>query len=229
MKVEKLHSWELPPKEAVALQRELAGRVIGQTPAGFKPRLVAAADVSSNRFSKRFFAAVVVMSLPGFGIVETQTAEGETSFPYVPGLLSFREIPILEKAFEKVESAPDVVIVDGQGMAHPRRFGLACHVGLLLGLPTIGSAKSLLVGECGDPALKRGAHADIVHNGETIGSALRTREGVKPVYVSIGHLIGLPAARRVVLACAGRARVPEPVRAAHDAANELRRQKTDTE
>lgn len=223
MKMEKLHSWDLPPREAAAVQRELAGRVIERPPAGFEPRLVAAADVSANRFSSRFFAAVVVMSLPELETVETRTAEGEAGFPYVPGLLSFREIPILEKAFGKLKSDPDVVIVDGHGRAHPRRFGLACHVGLLLGRPAAGCAKSLLIGECSEPAAARGSHADIVHNGETIGSALRTRDGVKPVYVSIGHLIGLPEARRVVLACAARARLPEPVRAAHLAANELRR------
>ena len=223
MKVLDLHSWGLAPAEAAALQRKLAGRVIEKPPARFRPRLVAAADISYNRFSSHFYAAVVVLALPGLEIIETKTAEGEATFPYVPGLLSFRELPVLERAFREIESRPDAVIIDGHGRAHPRRFGIACHAGLALGLPTVGCAKSPLVGGHGAPADARGSHEDVIHSGEVVGSALRTREGVKPVYVSVGHLIDLPAARRLILDTATRARIPEPVRAAHQAANELRR------
>jgi deoxyribonuclease V len=223
MKIEKLHPWNLTPKEAVAVQRELAEKVIDRSPAGFHPKLVAAADVSAERFSSHFFAAVVVMKYPELEIVETRTAEGDVGFPYVPGLLSFREIPILEKTFEKISSSPDVVIVDGQGRAHPRRFGLACHIGILLGRPTIGCAKSLLTGEYDRLSPKRGTRADLVHNDEIIGAALRTRYGVKPVFISVGHLIDLNDAANIILSCAPRTRIPEPVRAAHNAANDLRR------
>ncbi len=223
VKYAELHSWDITPIEAIALQRELASRIVEKTPAGFSPRLIAAADISYNRFSTRFFAAIVVLSVPKLETVELRTAEGDATFPYIPGLLSFRELPILACAFSKIKSIPDAVLIDGHGRAHPRRFGIACHAGLLLGLPTVGCGKSLLVGEHGRLGARRGDHSDIIHNAETIGSALRTRESVKPVYVSVGNNISLEDARRLVLMTSVRARVPEPIRAAHNAANAARK------
>ncbi len=223
MKIRDLHGWEVSPKEAVAIQRELAGELTETLSAGFAPKLIAAADVSSNRFSSRVYAAVVVLTLPGLDVVETRTASGEARMPYVPGLLSFREIPVLAEAFSRVESEPDVVMFDGHGRAHPRRIGLACHAGLLLGLPSFGCAKSVLVGDYDEPGRSRGSRAELVHKGELIGCALRTRRAVKPVFVSTGHMMDLETAVGLTLDCAPRYRVPEPTRAAHDAANEARR------
>ena len=223
MKINKLHSWNLTPKEAVSIQLELAGRVVEKTPARFKPGLVAAADISYNRFSSHFYAAVVVISLPGLEIVETSAAEGDVSFPYVPGLLSFREMPVMERAFESLKSKPDAVLIDGHGRSHPRRFGVACHAGLVLGVPTIGCAKSLLAGVHEEPGARRGSYADVLLGGEIVGSALRTRDGVKPVYVSVGNRIDLETARETVLGLCRGARIPEPLRAAHVKANEMRR------
>ncbi len=223
MEFSELHSWDLTPAQAVALQSVLASRVDERTPPGFNPRLIAAADVSYNRFSSRFFAAVVVLSVPELRTVELKTFEGEAAFPYVPGLLSFRELPILAGAFRKIDMMPDAVIIDGHGRAHPRGFGIACHAGILLDVPTVGCGKSLLVGEHGALGNRRGAYAKLVHKGENVGCALRTRESVKPVYVSVGHNISLEDARRLVLMTAARTRIPEPIRSAHIAANDARR------
>ncbi|MFA6449269.1 MAG: endonuclease V [bacterium] len=225
MKINELHGWDVTPKEAVDLQRSLASRVTEREPAGFRPKLVAAADISYERFSSYFHASVVAMTLPEFEIVEIQGAEGEVKFPYVPGLLSFRELPMIGEAFRKMKSRPDAVIIDGHGRAHPRRFGVACHAGIMLGLPTVGCAKSLLVGESAGLGATRGSSANIIHNGEVVGCALRTRDGVKPVYVSVGHMIGLTAACRLILGASRNARLPEPVRAAHIEANEMRKRK----
>ena len=170
----------------------------------------------------------MVLSLPKLELVEIQTTEGEVEFPYIPGLLSFRELPMIAETFRKIKHKPDAVIIDGHGRAHPRRFGIACHAGIMLGLPTIGCAKSLLVGEHAVPGKQRGSNADIMHRGEIVGSALRTKDGVSPVYVSVGHLIDLQTARQLVLDTVLNARIPEPVRAAHLAANELRLTRRET-
>jgi deoxyribonuclease V len=193
---------------AVAIQKRLRDRVV---PRGrVSSRLVAGVDVSEKAGTARAAIAVLRDLEP----IETVTVERPVPFPYVPGLLSFREIPPLLAAWKKLKSSPDVVIVDGQGMAHPRRFGLASHLGVILGRPTIGCAKSLLVGTHADPPPERGAWAPIVDRGETIGAALRTQHGRNVVYISIGHLITLREAIRVVLACAPRYRLPEPQRLA---------------
>ncbi len=163
-------------------------------------------------------AAAVVMSLPELKVVEVKSAHGKLGFPYVPGLLSFREAPLVLAALERLSITPDFLMADGQGLAHPRRFGLACHLGLLTGLPAIGCAKSLLKGRHGPLAQERGSWAPLEDKGEVVGAALRTRQGVTPVYVSIGHKVDLPSALRWVLACCDRFRLPEPTRLAHHAA-----------
>jgi deoxyribonuclease V len=157
-----------------------------------------------------------------FEIVETATVVDRARFPYVPGLLSFREAPVLLKCFRKLRCTPDVVMIDGHGLAHPRRFGIACHIGWLLNVPTIGCGKSILVGEYKRLQRCRGATAALIHKGEAVGCAVRTRTGVQPVYISIGHRIDLPTAVRLTLRCAPRFRIPEPTRQAHLLVNQLR-------
>lgn len=236
MDIPQLHSWSLSPKEAVGLQRELAERVESHVPL-LECDLLACADVSYNRFSPIFYAAVVVLRTSDLTIVETQEAVAEARFPYVPGLLSFREAPVLLEAFAKLRCRPDVVMVDGHGQAHPRRFGIACHLGLWLGLPTIGSAKTLLYGEFDEPANKPGAcsplravlhkeereSATLNNQGEIIGSVVRTKAKTKPVFVSVGHKIDLPSCVSMVLKTCRGYRLPEPIRAAHEHVNEVRR------
>jgi deoxyribonuclease V len=190
---------------------------------GRRVRLVAGADVSFDRHAPTLFAAVAVLDARTLAVVETACAEVPARFPYVPGYLSFRELPALLAAFSKLSSAPDLVLCDAHGRAHPRRFGLASHLGVALDLPTIGCAKSRLVGEHATPASARGSFAALRDGGETIGSVLRTQPGVAPVFVSVGHRVSLAAARRWVLRLAPARRLCEPVRAAHAASNRARR------
>ncbi len=187
-------------------------------------RLVAGADVSYDRGSPVLFAAVVLLDAGSLEPVEAAGVCERARFPYVPGYLSFREIPAVLAAFAKLKGRPDLLVCDGQGRAHPRRFGLACHLGVLLDLPTLGCAKSRLVGRHREPGVRRGAHVQLRDGGEVIGEVVRTREGVKPVYVSVGHRITLATARRQVLRLAPRTRLPEPIRAAHGEVNRLRRE-----
>ncbi|HXG12763.1 MAG TPA: endonuclease V [Gemmataceae bacterium] len=223
MKITPLHSWDLDPGEAIELQRQLAGRIDVSTPVD-RCELIAGADISYNRFSNTFYAGVVVLRTSDWTVIETQGAVGESNFPYIPGLLSFREGPILLKAFAKLQSEPDVVMFDGQGLAHPRRFGLACHMGLWLDRPSLGCAKSLLTGRYKDLDRKAGATAPLTApNGEILGRVVRTKTGVQPVYVSAGHKIDLDSAVKVVLASCRGYRIPEPTRQAHLHVNELRR------
>jgi deoxyribonuclease V len=184
------------------------------------PRLVAGVDISVGE--RRAWAAVVVLTWPGLEVVERRTAERELEFPYVPGLLSFRELPSIFEAYDALEREPDLVFVDGHGLAHPRRFGIASHLGVALDRPSIGCGKSLLVGQHREPLRNRGSRRALVHQGETIGCALRTRDGVRPLYVSIGHRIDLETAVRLVLRASPRYRIPEPVRQAHVAAGRAR-------
>jgi deoxyribonuclease V len=171
----------------------------------------------------RVFAAVVVLEWPGLERIEAATAVGRADFPYVPGYLSFREGPVLARAFARLSARPDLVILDGQGIAHPRRFGLASHMGVLWKLPTVGCAKSRLVGEADAPDPERGSWCPLRLEGEVVGSVLRTRTGVSPVWVSPGHRIDQAGARRVVLGACTRYRLPEPTRLAHREVNALRR------
>jgi deoxyribonuclease V len=221
MRIRRLHSWDLTPTEAVALQRKLAARVDTQSPLPHW-QLVAGADVSYTRFTSTLYAAVVVLRADDLRIVEKQFAVAETRFPYVPGLLSFREGPAVLEAFANLRTEPDVVMFDGQGFAHPRRMGLACHMGLWLDRPTLGCAKSLLCGGFKRLGQKCGATAELCDKDEVVGMAVRTRNKVKPVFVSVGHQIDLPSAVRVVLQSCGRYRIPEPTRQAHLYVNALR-------
>ena len=215
MKVRQFHRWDLTYAEAVAIQRCLAARV-RQGPPLRKVETVAGADVSAGRKDELIAAVVVVMRLATFEILEVRRAKMRARWPYVPGFLSFREVPVVLEAFRQLRTRPDLVICDGQGRAHPRRLGLASHVGLALGLPTIGCAKSRLVGTVPrEPGRHRGGRAPLMDGGERIGTVLRTRTGVKPVFVSVGYRIDLASAERWVLAASPRFRLAEPIRAAH--------------
>jgi deoxyribonuclease V len=218
MRLRTLHSWDLTPTEAIALQTQLAPRVIHTG----DPRdvwLVAAADIAFPERTRGWQgglarAAVVLMSYPGLALVEQHVVDTPVAFPYVPGLLSFREIPALALAFEQLDVVPDLLLVDGQGVAHPRRFGLAAHLGLLAGIPTIGCGKSRLCGQAADPGPERGSMSDLIDGGGRIGLVVRTKDRVKPLYVSVGHLISLESAAEWVLRLAPTHRLPEPIRLA---------------
>lgn len=209
------HPWSVTPRCAARIQKELAPRVRSVRPKG-RLRFVAGVDAAfgSSGDGPICIAAAVVWDQEEQTAVEERLARHKLTFPYVPGLLSFREAPAVLAALRKIQTTVDVVLCDGHGLAHPRRFGLACHVGVLCGLPTVGCAKSLLVGRHGPVATHRGARAALVHEGEMVGSVLRTRAGVRPVYVSIGHNTDLKTAERIVLRAAVRFRLPEPIRLA---------------
>jgi deoxyribonuclease V len=222
MKVGELHSFDLSPPEARRLQEELASKVVAGPALDLAGvQYVAGADVSTER--DMAYATVVVLEFPGLSLVEVQGFEAPLRFPYVPGLLSFREVPSLVGALRKVETRVDALILDAQGLAHPRRMGLASHLGLSLDVPTVGCAKSRLVGRYEEPGREKGSATDLVHRGEVVGRVVRTREGVSPVYVSVGNGIDLGSAVDLVLACCTKYRLPETTRQAHNAANRLRR------
>jgi deoxyribonuclease V len=224
MNIARSHAWPGDWKEAAALQKQLSEQVGESTPAT-PIRLIAGADISYNRGDKRLFAAVVVLEFPSLKVVESVCHQGTAVLPYRTGFLSFRELPSLLTCFERLESTPDAVLCDGQGKAHPRRFGLACHLGWWLDIPVFGCAKSRLIGDFRPPALERGSTSDLVDpkNREILGKVVRTRTGVAPVFVSIGHAANLEEAVRLTLECSPRYRIPEPTRHAHQLANELRR------
>jgi deoxyribonuclease V len=218
-----LHSWDLDPTEARALQRELAGRV--DTTRRLGPyQTVGGADVSYNKWSPTLHAAVVVLRADTLEEIERAGVVAEARFPYVPGLLSFREAPAVIEAFRKLTVRPEVLICDGQGIAHPRRLGLACHLGLWLRIPTIGCAKSWLYGRYEEPGSERGDWTPLTDGGETIGAVLRTRTRVKPLFVSPGHLCDREGVIAAVLAATSKYRLPETTRLAHNYVNELRRE-----
>jgi len=201
----------LSPREAVARQRELAEGVREEP----LPPLGTVAGVDVSVREGRVRAAVVVLALDGLRVVDHATWEGPVAFPYVPGLLSFRELPAIWPALERLRVAPDAFLLDAQGRAHPRRFGLACHLGVLLDRPAVGVAKSLLVGRHGDLGAPKGSTSDLVHRGEVVGRAVRTRAGVAPVYVSVGHRCTLDDAVALTLHCASRYKLPQPTHLAH--------------
>lgn len=223
MKINDLHTWAVSPKEAVRIQSSLAEKIVFSKYTK-RIKFVAGVDLSFDKSSNNLFAAVLVLRLPQFEIVESRTCVAQSVFPYIPGLLSFREIPPLITCFEKLSLIPDLIICDGQGYAHPRRLGLACHLGLLLELPTIGCAKSRLVGEAEEPGKERGMRSDLWDKEEKIGYVLRTKTNVKPLYVSAGHLITADDAVRVVLKCTNSYRLPEPTRQAHIVVNKVRKE-----
>ena len=216
------HGWDVSLPEARALQLRLRDRVEEGDRLG-PVRRVAGADVSYDRRSPVLHAAVVVLDAASLEVLETAGVRARARFPYVPGYLSFREMPALLEAFARLRTRPDLLVADGHGRAHPRRFGIACHLGVALDLPTIGCAKSRLVGAHREPGARRGSHVQLRDEGEVIGEVVRTREGVKPVFVSVGHRVSLASARRWILRLAPRHRLPEPVRAAHEEVNRLRR------
>ena len=211
------HDWNLTPTQAVALQRELADEIVADKALDLDAvRLVAGVDVSVK--NDRSHAAIVVATYPDFRVVETVTALMPTPFPYVPGLLSFREGPVLEEAFGRLRAEPDVFLFDGMGTAHPRRIGIASHMGLWLQRPTIGVGKTRLCGRNAPLAEEKGAHQPLIDKGETIGAVVRTRTGKHPLFISPGHLADIPTSVALVLACAPKFRLPEPIRLAHKAA-----------
>ncbi len=217
-----LHSWDVTPKGAMEIQRQLAGRVIVQKLQD-NPRYVAGCDISFDKGSDIVYAGIVVLELPRLVEIAHTTATTEVKFPYIPGLLSFRESPPLLEAWEKLPLEPDVVMIDGQGYAHPRRFGIASHFGLLVDLPTIGCAKTLLIGTFEEPDSRAGSYSPLMDREEVVGAALRTRDGVSPVFVSVGYKVDLESAIEVVMRCTKEYRIPEPTRQAHLLVNALRR------
>lgn len=207
------HPWPATAAEAIALQKDLAGHVTATGGPG-RVRRIAGIDVAFPNGGAITRAAIVVLSFPEMTVMETAVVEQPTRFPYVPGLLSFRETPAVLAALDTLKTPPDLLMVDGQGLAHPRRFGIACHVGLLADIPAIGVAKSRLCGTHAEPGPAKGARAHLMAGDTVIGAVLRTRAGVKPLNVSVGHRLGLEAAVDWVLACATRYRLPEPTRLA---------------
>jgi deoxyribonuclease V len=206
------HAWDVSPTEAVAIQRRLAPLARGGAPPRLEDvRTVAGIDASYRAVGR---AAVVVLSFPALAVVEQAVATVASVFPYVPGLLSFREGPVVLAALAKLSAPPDLLLFDGQGYAHPRRLGLASHIGLLAGLPSIGCAKSRLVGQHEAPGPARGDRTPLVADGETLGAVLRTRPGTRPLYISPGYRMDLETAVAVVLRCLRGYRLPEPTRLA---------------
>ena len=217
VKVGSLHGWRVSPSQAQEIQLKMAS-LVSRTNELTGPRFIAGVDISVDRARGMGRGAVVVLSYPELEVAEVQTVEDNINFPYVPGLLSFREAPITLAACEKLEITPDLVLVDGQGIAHPRRLGLASHLGLFLDRPTIGCAKSRLCGSHFEPANEPGSYAELVDNDEVIGAAVRTKARVNPIYVSIGHKVDLEAAIHWAMQCCRGYRLPEPTRLAHLAA-----------
>jgi deoxyribonuclease V len=217
MKVFTPHEWEVSTARAREIQSDLARKVVTENNV-VTPRFIAGIDMSSGNAEGTARGAVVVLNYPELDIIEVKVAEARITFPYVPGLLSFRECPLIVAACEKLDNVPDIILIDGQGIAHPRRLGLASHVGLLLDLPTIGCAKSILCGEHLPVGEDAGSYAELLDKTEVIGAALRTKSGVKPVYVSVGHKIDLASALHWVTRCCRGYRLPEPTRLAHLAA-----------
>ena len=226
MKVERLHSWQVSTAQALEIQQRLAVQVSKRSEVT-TPRFIAGVDISAGRGEGRATGAVVILNYPELRVVETRIAQGKLDFPYIPGLLSFRESPLTLAACQKLTITPDLILVDGQGIAHPRRMGLASHLGLFLNKPTIGCAKSLLCGSHEAPGAEPGNYAEVVDRDETIGAALRTKLKVKPIYVSIGHKIDLQTAIYWVMECCRGYRLPEPTRLAHMAAGGNLKQKKD--
>ena len=208
--------------QAVILQKELCQKVILKPPPNFSPQLIAGADVSYSRKDSKIYATLVVLSLPDLTLLETKTIIGETTFPYIPGLLSFREAPLLIKAFRQLQIKPHVILVDGQGIAHPRRIGLASHLGVCLNISTIGCAKSRLIGSYQPVPPSKGSYSLLKEGEEVIGFVLRTKKGVKPIFVSPGHLMDFDTAYKILLLCLKGYRLPEPTRLAHIEANRVR-------
>ena len=218
MKIKNLHDWQLSVADAKQIQNRLAGQVSRRSEP-IEPRFVGGVDISAPDSAGMARSAAVVVSYPELEIAEIETAEGKLNFPYIPGLLSFREVPLILAALGQLSIEPDLIMVDGHGIAHPRRFGIASHLGLLLEIPTLGCAKSRLCGNHSPVPSKAGAFSELTDNGEVIGAVLRSKVGVRPIYISIGHRIDLLTAIQRVMNCCRNYRLPEPSRLAHLAAS----------
>ena len=214
MKIEGLHSWQVSTTQALEIQQRLAEQVSKRSEVT-TPRFIAGVDISTRKGEEMATGAVVVLNYPELRVVETKVARDKLGLPYIPGLLSFRESPLTLAACQQLTITPDLILVDGQGIAHPRRLGLASHLGLFLNTPTIGCAKSRLCGSHEAPGIEPGSYTEVVDRGEVIGVALRTKLGVKPVYISIGHKVDLQTAIYWVMNCCRGYRLPEPTRLAH--------------
>jgi deoxyribonuclease V len=217
MTIPHLHDWNLSPQQAIALQTQLAGQVIDDVALPLATtRTIAGVDVSVRDDIST--AVVVILTFPDMVMVESARAVLPTPFPYIPGLLSFREIPVILQAFEQLKTTPDMLMVDGMGQIHPRKLGIACHLGLWLNLPSVGVGKTPFIGTYAPLSPEKGAMSQIIYKDEVLGVALRTRENTKPLFVSVGHLLNLESAVAVVMACVGKYRQPEPIRYAHNTA-----------
>jgi len=221
MNVPLLHPWKVSPAEAIQIQERLRKKLRLQPPR-IPLKAIAAGDVSYSRGDDMTYAAFLLFSYPDLTPLESASAKGRASFPYIPGLLTFREAPILLKAFSKLKTRPDLILIDGQGIAPPTSMGIAAHIGMILNLPSIGCAKSRLIGAHEEPGLERGKAVPLIGGGRTIGLVLRTREGVKPVYVSPGHKMDIETSVKIVLSLCRDYRIPEPLRQAHIFVNHLR-------
>lgn len=222
MKIRNLHPWDVDYRAAVAIQEKLRGKLVLEDRVARDIRIVAGADISCSKGDDRVYAAVVLLDAGSLDVLEEAAWCGRALFPYIPGLLSFREGPALLRAFQKLRTRPDVVLFDGQGIAHPRGFGLAAHMGLLLDVPAVGCAKTRLIGAFEEPGARRGQRSPLLQDGRVIGSVLRTKDRVKPVFVSPGHRVSLEGAVEIVLRCSRRYRIPEPTRQAHILVNKMR-------
>ena len=207
------HRWDLTPSEAEALQIELSQQVITHNCLG-EIKTVAGVDVAYDKHSDKLVAAVVVLDAASFAVLDSAAATDIERFPYIPGLFSFRELPPIALALQQLKVRPDLIVCDGQGIAHPRRFGLACHLGVLFDVPTIGCGKTRLIGDAETPERQRGTSVPLVDHEEVVGSVLRTQDDIKPVFVSIGYRISLPTACEWILRLAPKYRLPETTRMA---------------
>lgn len=214
MKITLLHDWKISPQQAIELQKQLAYEVIAEDDFEEPIKTVAGIDLGYDADSNISRAVVVVLSFPELELIESQEAKMPVQFEYIPGLLSFRETPVAIRALEKLEITPDLILCDGQGLAHPRSFGIACHIGLIADVPTIGAAKSVLVGKFENLGEKRGSFAPMIYKKREVGAAVRTRDNVQPMYISAGHRISLETAVKYVLACSPKYRLPETTRLA---------------
>jgi deoxyribonuclease V len=220
--MKKLHGWNLSYSRARQLQTQLAGRVEFK-PIWGNPKLIAGLDCAFSKDGRKIIACVVVLTFPNFELIETKSSVRKVNFPYIPGLLSFREAPACIAAVKKLKNEPDIFMVDGQGIAHPRRLGIAAHLGLFFDKPTIGCAKSRLIGDYEEPSLEKGAYSLLkIASDEIVGAVLRTRTEVKPVFVSVGHKCTLDDAVKWTIKCAVRYRLPEPARLAHQFVTKLK-------
>ncbi len=212
----------LTSEQAVAIQKELRQQ-LNLSPLQKEITTIGGADISFNKYSTTVYAGIVVLQFPSLQVIETKAVIDITEFPYIPGLLAFREVPALSKAWEALITKPDVLVLDGHGIAHPRRMGIATHFGLVMQTPTIGCAKSVLTGKYNEPPIEAGSYTDLIHKNEVIAKVLRTKRNTKPVFISPGNLISMEQSLDVIKQCVRKYRIPEPTRFAHNFVNEERR------